>query len=157
MSWWASCSAANAILLDCFVFAPEAFPSGYSNFILSLSPAYTPAPGPNSPNSRAVVDTLATIAAAGWPDLPSPSATNTLGHPPSSISKLDLSPSVAGLVNSAHASHTRLACALLHPAEPSCARVAWRQVLGSGLKGARFFAAVAGVGALLGWKKVAKS
>lgn len=145
-------------LLHAFVFDRDCFPESYGRFILARSPGYIqlrPADFPKAqawPSTFDIVDALAELSKARWPPFVSP-----ILFP---AQKQALSPAlsrVSPITAPAHPVIAHASCAILHPNDPSCARVyanywvaAFPQIL-------RFFALVYGAFSLLSYKTLLKA
>lgn len=130
-----------------------------SSFILKRSKNYLPA-RPASyplsipwPSSRDVVDGITSAALAHYPRYITP-----VLHP--DLSQLNdparTLPLLAPILAETHPGHESLTCAFLHPAEVSCWVVAETFVRDEFRAAAKFFGALAVLGAGVRWKKVVK-
>ncbi|KAG5973045.1 hypothetical protein E4U58_005816 [Claviceps cyperi] len=116
---WLLQPLATGQLLDAVVFDRDCFPDAYGRFIFSHSGGYLPTSA-GSPSPAAVVDALAHMARLQWPAYVSPTMFPQLQH-----RKKGMPPAlqaVVPLTAQAHPLITSLACATLHPEDPSCAR-----------------------------------
>ncbi|KAK5001145.1 hypothetical protein LTR66_000113 [Elasticomyces elasticus] len=171
MGSWMIMPVACGQLLHAFVFDRDCFPESYGRFILKRSPEYVQQRPETYPKELAwpgvfdIVDSLAEIARLKWPSvsypLPIAAHADLLHRPfispilfplnrttlPTSLSR------VSPVTSSAHPRISRLSCALLHPHDPSCARVYLTYFLRAFPSTTRFFALVFSASSLLSYKK----
>ncbi|KAI9659932.1 MAG: hypothetical protein M1821_001284 [Bathelium mastoideum] len=148
---WLLMPVACGQLLHAFVFDRDCFPEGFGRLIMRNSPEYIQQRPKGYPSHRPwpgtyeIVDSLAEISRLHWPKFTSP-----ILHPTASLprSLTTINP----ITSPAHPSHTRLACALLHPHDPSCARTYITYFLRATPPLARFFALICTVLALPRWR-----
>ncbi|KAL9107694.1 MAG: hypothetical protein Q9227_007409 [Pyrenula ochraceoflavens] len=128
-------------LLHAFVFDRDCFPTEFGDFIMKYTPEYIqrrPANAPPTlvwPSRNEIVDALAAMANLKWPAFTSP-----ILHPknPSPLPPT-IPQSISPITSRAHASHTYLSCALIHPSTPSCLQAAISHFLLSTPQLARLF------------------
>ncbi|KAF2084774.1 hypothetical protein K490DRAFT_8530, partial [Saccharata proteae CBS 121410] len=139
---WLLFPATCGQLLHAFVFDRDCFPESYGKFILKNSPEYIherPAEYPSHlqwPSTFQVVDSLADMAKLRWPPFISPIIFPAARTLPRSLT------AIAPITSPAHPSIRSLSCALLHPHDPSCARVYLSYYLRAFPPVARFFTLV---------------
>ncbi|KAG5998196.1 hypothetical protein E4U52_001344 [Claviceps spartinae] len=136
---WLLQPLATGQLLHAVVFDRDCFPDAYGRFIFSHSGGYLPTSA-GSPPPAAVVDALAHMARLQWPAYVSPTMFPQHQHRKKGMPAV--LQAVAPLTAQAHPLITSLACATLHPEDPSCARTLltfWLRALPSL---ARFFLGV---------------
>ncbi|KAF1986952.1 hypothetical protein K402DRAFT_393105 [Aulographum hederae CBS 113979] len=145
-------------LLHAFVYDRDCFPSTYGNFILKNSPEYIqqrPADYPSHlkwPGTYEICDSLAEISKLRWPAFTSPILFPALKQTlPTSLTR------ITPITSPAHPSITSLSCALLHPHDPSCARVYLTYYAHAFPSLARFFALIYSAFAILRWRSFAKA
>lgn len=154
-SWagsWLLMPFACGQLLHAFVFDRDCFPTSYGNFIMSRSPEYVQ-PRPDGypkelpwPSTSEVADGLAKISQLGWPSFASPILF------PNAAPGKTLPPGlqkIAPITDPADPAISRLACALLHPHDPSCSKTLLQYMLRALPAMARFFAILYGALSLL--------
>ncbi|QIW95683.1 hypothetical protein AMS68_001201 [Peltaster fructicola] len=155
---WLIMPFAAGQLLHAFVFDRDCFPESYGKFILARSPEYIqlrPVDLPKNspwPGTFDIVDALADLSKQRWPAFVSPIMFPTL--------KNSVSPALAKvtpITAPAHPAHTFTSCAVLHPNDPSCARVYLRYWFAAFPSIARFFTIVYGAFALLAYKSALKA
>ncbi|PNS15871.1 hypothetical protein CAC42_7977 [Sphaceloma murrayae] len=142
-------------LLHAFVFDRDCFPSAFGDFILRRSPEYIqarPASHPSHlpyPSTYDIVDALALLSKQKWPAFTSP----ILFPASTKAPKQPTLARVAPLMNPAHPLTKHTSCALLHPSDPSCARVHLKYWLRAFPPTLRFLSLVYSAFALLSFRK----
>lgn len=147
-------------LLHAFVFDRDCFPESLGRYILRMSPEYVQLKpsaymvgegGKPWPGTFDIVDGLAELSKLRWPPFVSPilfpSIKQTL---PSGPVLAKVSPITAP----AHPGIAHTSCALLHPHDPSCARIYLKYWIAAFPSVARFFTLVYGAFALLAYKSL---
>ncbi|KOS21264.1 hypothetical protein ESCO_006865 [Escovopsis weberi] len=120
-SWMLQPFAFGQLLHAC-IFDRDCFPASYGDWIFKNSPVYLhPRPADYPANLRwpardQIVDSLATMAKLNWPPFISPILFPNREVLPPSLS------AIAPLTSTAHPLIPSLACAALHPSDPSCSR-----------------------------------
>ncbi|KAG6207575.1 hypothetical protein E4U50_003761 [Claviceps purpurea] len=117
---WLLQPLATGQLLHAVAFDRDCFPDAYGRFIFSHSAGYLPTSA-DSPPPAAVVDALAHMARSQWPAYVSPTMFPQY-HQHRKEGMPAVLQAVAPLTAQAHPLITSLACATLHPEDPSCAR-----------------------------------
>lgn len=143
-------------LLHAFVFDRDCFPESYGRFILQRSPEYIqlrPADYPAGkpwPGTFDIVDALAQLSKLRWPAFTSPILFPGKQTLPDSLSKIN------PITAPAHPVTRHASCALLHPQDPSCARVYIKYFTKAFPSVVKFFTLIYGAFALLAYKALLK-
>ncbi|CAG8556625.1 10914_t:CDS:2 [Paraglomus occultum] len=130
MGPWLLFPLSSAQLIYAYLYHPDTFQasSAYSRFITSRSSAYLPPLPPDHispypwPSESEILSSLATLTTLNYPVFLSPKI-NRDGPALPSILR-----TIQPVLESAHPAHNRMACALMHPDEPSCWLTLWKFV-----------------------------
>lgn len=157
---WIMMPFACGQLLHAFVNDRDCFPESYGKFILQRSPEYIQTRPKDYPAGKAwpgtfdIVDALAAMGSLKWPEFVSPILfPNMKDVFPSNAAIQKVSP----ILSPAFPGARNMACALLHPHDPSCARTYLRYWIAAFPSVARFFTLVYGAFALLAYKALLKN